>query len=218
MKVYRALLACLFLLLIFCCQATANEQYFLDGSQTFLYKSINWWYYASAGEAQKICGSSVRYRYRGEIRHSYDESKGVMTVCPEDGFADLLSVISREANHHRSLMLQGRRSSVSPEPAGMATLTIEEQPLSNTYCVSFDEIEAVEYERLKHEVTSWQFELTGKIYGLRQGKLALYRAPDNVRNCDSKKRQKGGAIRFSLRIFRGAERNFLAEFDFREPA
>lgn len=207
---------CLILLLFFCRQASADELYFLDGHRTFLYKTIHWWYYAPEEDAKKICGASVRYSYHGKIRHSYDRSSMVLTVSLEDGFAGLLSVLSPDKNLRRSLTLQGKKGAALSEGAADPTLTIEEQPLSNRYVFSFKSITIAEYERLSKDITSWRFVLSGRIWGLRNGKLSLYRSADNLRNCSKKTQGTGDQTRFILRISGKSDDNVLAEFTLKE--
>ncbi len=211
-KAIAAICVCLFFLLFVGPQVWASERYFLDGHETLLYKSINWWYYAPAEDAGKICGSTVRYSYQGRADHSYDESSRVLTIFPEDGFAELLSVLSSGGDLRRLAALQGNKGNILSDDAGVPTLAIAEQPLSNKYSFSFNSIGVAEYRQLIKDVGSWQFVLSGKIRGLRSGKPALYRAPDNLRNCVKDKPTGNNRIRFTLRISRRAGKGVLAEF------
>lgn len=198
-------------------QAYPGELYFLDGHQTLLYKTINWWYYAPVEDAEKIiCGAAVQYSYRGKTRHSYDESSMTLTVSPEDGFADLLSVLSPGENLRRTLRLQGKKGSILSESIGDPFLTIEEQSLSNKYTLSFKPITFDEYQQLTKDIQSWRFVLSGKIWGLRSGKLALYRAADNLQNCCKINIKTKDQARFTLRISRKTGNDVLAEFVLKE--
>jgi hypothetical protein len=211
-KTISILHVCLLFLLFVGQQVFASEQYFLDGHQTLLYKSINWWYYAPEKDAENICGHAVRYSYQGNVRHSYDEPSMVLAVYPEDGFADLLSVLSPDKDLHRLVTLRGNKGDVLSDNAGTPMLTIEEHSLSNKYIFSFNSISRAEYQQLIKDIKSWQFVLKSKIWGLRNGKLALYRASDNLRNCSNNKRTKNNQARFMLCIYRRVDNGVVAEF------
>ena len=218
MKALSILPICVFLASVYSGEAFAGEQYYLNGHQTWcLYKSINWWYYARPKECQDLCGAAVQYRYQGKVGHSYDESARVLTIYLEDDFADLLSVLSHGRGRYRSATLQGSAGNILSGTSGTPTLTIEEHPLSNTYSVSFKSVDVAEYQQTIKEITSWRFVLSGKIWGLRNGKLALYRAPDNLRNCSKNKTANNDRTRFTLRIYRGDSDGVLADFVFKEP-
>ena len=211
-KSVSLLQVCVFFFLLGAQQVFATELYFLDGCQTFLYKTLNWWYYAAPGDDGKICGAAVRYRYEGKARHSYDESRGILSLEAEDGFADLLSVLSRGGSRHRSATFQGRKGDMLPETAGAPILRIDERPLKNRYVISLGPIARSEYRRLTEDLGPCQFILEGTIRGLRNGKMALYRAADNLRNCPNASLKTPGQTRLTVYVFRKGRKAVLAEF------
>lgn len=142
----------------------ANERYFLNDHEALLYKVINWWYHADPEEAAGTCGTVVRVAADTPSTISHDPDAG-QTIVTFLNFAELVS--------------PGKNTLYGGTGKGQDFWEIElsEGAAGNRLLVKY----TAGQTNLVNKGLS--VELQGTILGLRDGRVSLYTAEDNLYNC-----------------------------------
>lgn len=157
--------------------------YFLDGNRVLLYKIINWWYYATPGESDRLCGDRVKYVNGGnaKVHHSVQDSKVKITIV--GGFAPLLSAVSQCESCPVLYSIESSWQDVHFFTDSRSSLNIEESTFTNDYSLTIKGIDREEVESLMSMETDLVFTLSGRVQGLQNGKIALSRDGDLLEKC-----------------------------------
>jgi len=168
--------------------SAAGERYFLTDQEALLYKVINWWYHAEPDEAAGVCGTVVRVASDAPSTVSHDPT-AMKTVFTFSNFAELLSPGQN--------ILRGR----TVDGKGVWETEISEDAIGNRLLVTH--LAETETQLMQEGLF---VELQGTILGLRDGRVALYTAEDNLYTCPP----RPSAAPTQLRILdQGSQKPFI---------
>jgi hypothetical protein len=194
---------------LFSHNAYCTEIYSINNNQVLLYKIINWWYDCLPEESDLLCGSLIKYQNKGNAHVEYNDSEMILKLRIDTGFADQLSVF--RACEQCSGPAYFHCTWLNKDYLGNDKTDAVPDKLQALNSFTFQNIGKKQAQRLRDIETDILFEIEGVIFGLMNGKIALYHGDDFLKTCpDMPQNQEG--IYPCLKIINGNTNEELAKY------
>ena len=206
---FRYLLAVLFMLVLFRPSAASGaESYYIEGSRVLLYKIINWWYDCLPEDSRMLCGLPVRCDTSGEAVIRYREADSQLTLGLARDLAGQLSLFAPCTGGPGPARL--RCTWLNRAYFGRAAAAPVIQDGGSVTALVFHRVGRQYHRRLQAVENSIRIELTGRIGGLMDGKIALYTKGPFIKSCPGSLSGKDFPV--SIAIFNGVTNEALARY------
>jgi hypothetical protein len=203
----KSFLRIAFIVLCFSHTAHCTEIYSIDGNQVLLYKIINWWYDCLPEESDLLCGSLIKCQNKGNAQVEYNQSENILKILITGGFADLLSVFRERGQGFGPAYLHC--TWLNKDYMGDDNAAIIPDKLQTLNSFTFQKVGQSQARRIRDIEKDILFELEGVIFGLMNGKIALYQGDNLLKTCPDA-RQEG--IYPCLKIINGNTNETLAKY------
>jgi hypothetical protein len=173
----------LFSLLCSSHSARATEVYLLGGQQVLLYKTINWWYFASAADSRQLCGESIAFRSSGTAEIHLSPHSSSMEISFNEECAPLLAMVGKSGVYPGTTSVNAFWMNKDYFTSPKATLTIEELAHTNNCSITVENVQYDQQDKLLANQSLLTLSVTGTVHGLMDGKVALSPAGDLLEKC-----------------------------------
>ena len=187
--------------------ASGDEKYYLDGTQTLLYKTINWWYDCLPRNSDLLCGKPIRCENRGNVQITYNESDRVLKFTIKNGLSDLFSVLkSCEKCVGPSYLSCGWSDKKYFGDATAADIA----HLNQFVFCPVDQMHALRLKRMENNIIAI---VEGKIAGLMEnGKIALHSGGNLMKRCKENSHDEMERFPISVKIINGPSKELMAHY------
>jgi hypothetical protein len=163
--------------------ATASEVYILGDQQVLLYKIINWWYFAPDDYSGQLCGESISYKSSGTAEIHLSPDSSTMKLSFNQQCAPLLALVGDGNTSPTKTSMDSSWVNEDYFTSHKATLTIEETPHTNSCSIAINNVQYEQQDYLLAHQSILTLNITGTLYGLGEGKMALSPAGDFLEKC-----------------------------------
>ena len=161
----------------------ASEAYFLGEQQVLLYKIINWWYFAPAGQSAELCGESISYENSGNARVDINSESSAAEISISTGCADMLSLITPCESCASKISVPSVWIDQNLFPDSKATLLIEVLAHTNNCSIIFQNVPNDTQKLLEDSQIQLVLTISGTVQGLTGSRIALDYSGDSQGKC-----------------------------------
>lgn len=184
-----------------------SEKYYIENQNVLLYKIINWWYDCQPEDNFLLCGEKIKCNNLGNACIEYAQSKSVLKISIQGGFADLLSIFKtcdrclgpsylRCIWQHEKYLGKGKAASINK--------------LNQFIFVHIDTIQAKILKDIEKDIV---FVVEGHILGLtNDGKVALHNTGAILKKCPNDTNEKNAIFPITVTIKIDSTDEIIAQY------
>lgn len=184
-----------------------SEKYYIDDQNVILYKVINWWYDCHSEDNLLLCGKIIRCNNLGNAYIIYNQSKFVVNISIQKGFAGQLSIFKNRHGYLGPSYLYCIWQNKKYLGTGKAA------SVSNINQFTFFQIDIIHAQILKKIEKKLLFILEGNILGLSsEGKIALHNTGILLKSCPDGTDKKGSIFPITVKIINVKTDEVIAKY------
>lgn len=190
--------------------ALCSETYYIGSDRVLLYKIINWWYDCPPEESTRLCGSTIKCQSTGDTRVEYIESETTLRLHISGGFAGLVSIF-KEYEHcagpsHLKCAWLNMKYFGQGEPV---SITNDVPAISSIVITNIDQDHGRLIQGMEKDIV---IELEGTVCGLMDGRIALHRGGEFLKECPNISQGRDGNAPIWLIIINSSTKELLARY------
>ena len=186
------------------------EDYYIGNNRVLLYKIINWWYDCLPEESNLLCGRVIKCISKDETQVVYDETKMVLKLKINGGFAGQLSIFKQYGQCLGPSYLKCTWLNKKYFDKGEASIISNDLPAISVLIIN--KVDKNHGRRIQSIEKDIIFELEGTIGGLLSGRIALHHAGNFIKTCSDASHDRGDNLPISLKIINDNTKEILATY------
>ncbi len=213
--IYRRILA--FIIFFVICitipsYSSGSETYTINGNTLLLpYKFISWWYDCPSEQFKHYCESRIHYKNTGVTIVNYNKNNQTLKLIIDDSFENMISIFNHDEKKLKHSIL--KPTYLNEKYFGSESTTSFASNKKTLKYFKFSGVKQENYQTIKSLESGLGFELEGYIFGLTNGKLALYSSKHLQRGCrENPQSLEGKKSSIILRLFNSLTDETLATY------